>query len=343
MKRRRHALSLIELLVVVAILATMLAVLLPAVQQARESARRAACQNNLRQSALAILAYGDGQGRIPPLYFGSYVYSDPLLGAQLNLSHPRSTWEEMHFHSWQTAILPRLEQSVLYDRIDLTRAASDPSNQENANAELSLFICPSVSNPTQSVRIFTPEQRYEGTAARTDYESIGGVPLFSDTEDVDGIPMFVFTHAAPGVWGLPRKNLHRAGKRTTTGLDLLYDGVERASLRQVADGLSNTMIVGEIAGRPDVYADGQFVEAYDSWGGTTSRPTWALSGNYFCLLLSKDERVNQTNRGGLFSFHPGGAHAAYADGSIRFLEDAADPNVIAAMATRAGGEGAIVE
>jgi hypothetical protein len=250
----------------------------------------------------------------------------------------------VHFHSWQTALLPHLEQSALYARIDLTRAGSDPSNQENANAELSLFVCPSASNPTQSVRIYTPEQRYEGTAARTDYESIGGVPLSSDTEDVDGASMFVFTHAASGVWGLPRKNVHRAGKRTTSGVDLLYDGLDVASFRQVADGLSNTMIVGEIAGRPDLYEDGQFVRAYDSWGGgITSRPAWALSGNYFCLLLNKEERVNQTNRGGLFSFHPGGAHAALADCSIRFMDEATDPNVIAAMATRAGGEDEIAK
>lgn len=338
MKRQRHALSLIELMVVVAIVATLLALLLPAIQRARESARRAVCQNNLRQSALAVQAYHDSRRRVPPLYHGSFMYNDPLLGAELNLSQPRSPWEEVHFHSWQTAILPQLEQSALYARIDLTRAASDPSNQENAAAELSLFVCPSASNPTQSVQILAPD-RVEGTAARTDYESIGGVPLNSESTEVNGISMHIFTHSAPGAWGLPRKNMQfRAADRSNGGGDLLYDGVEETSLRQVTDGLSNTMIVGEIAGRPDVYADGQFVQAHDSWGGNMSRPAWALSGNYYCILLSKEERVNQTNRGGLFSFHPGGAHAAYADGAVRFIDEATDPNVIVARATRAGGE-----
>jgi type II secretory pathway pseudopilin PulG len=332
MTSKRLALSLIEVLVVIGIVAILMAILLPAVQHARESARRATCQNNLRQAALAVQAFHESQGRVPSLYHGSYTYED------VTLSQPRSFWEEWHFHSWQTAILPNLEQSALYARIDLTRAASDPSNQENANVELSLFVCPSASSPTQSVQILAPD-RAEGTAARTDYESIGGVYLFSDKTDVDGASMAIFTHAAPGVWGLPRKNLRfRAEDRSSGGGDPVYDGTDETNLRQVADGLSNTIMVGEIAGRPDIYANGGLEEVHDSWGGINNRPAWALSGSYGAILLTKEKRVNETNRGGLYSFHPGGAHAALADGSIRFIDEATDPHVIAAMATRAGGE-----
>jgi type II secretory pathway pseudopilin PulG len=336
MTRNRHALSLIELLVVVGIVAILIALLLPAVQHARESARRASCLNNLRQAALAVQAFHESQGRLPSLYHGSYSYKDAVL------SQPRSYWEEWHFHSWQTAILPQLEQSALYARIDLTRAASDPSNQENANVEMSLFVCPSASNPTQSVEILAPD-RVEGTAARTDYESIGGVYLFSDKEESDGVSKVIYTHAAPGVWGLPRKNMRGAEDPEYDGLDHFYDGVEETSFRQVSDGLSNTMIVGEIAGRPDIYANGRLEQEHDSWGGIINRPAWALSGSYHGILLLKDKRVNQTNRGGLYSFHPGGAHAAYGDGAIRFVDDTTDPLVIAAMATRAGGENETAE
>jgi prepilin-type N-terminal cleavage/methylation domain-containing protein/prepilin-type processing-associated H-X9-DG protein len=328
MTSKRHALSLIELLVVIGIVAILMALLLPAVQQARESARRASCLNNSRQTALAVQAFHESQGRLPSIYHGSYSYNDVIL------SQPRSYWEECHFHSWQTAILPHLEQTSLYARIDLTRAASDPTNQENANVEMSLFVCPSASNPTQSVEILAPD-RAEGTAARTDYEAVGGVYLFSDTTEVDGASMLIFTHAAPGVWGMPLKNMQfRAADRTTGGGDLLYDGVEETSFRQVADGLSNTMMVGELAGRPDFYAKGRLEQEH----GIISRPAWALSGSYLGILLEKDRRVNQTNRGGLFSFHPGGVHAAFADGSVQFIDEATDPHVIAAMATRAGGK-----
>jgi prepilin-type N-terminal cleavage/methylation domain-containing protein len=332
MTSKRHALTLIELLVVIGIVAILIALLLPAIQHARESSRRASCLNNSRQTVLAVQAFHESQGRLPSLYHGSYRYDG------VTLSQPRSYWEEWHFHSWQTAILPQLEQSALYARIDLTRAASDPTNQENANVEMSLFVCPSASNPTQSVQILAPD-RAEGTAARTDYESIGGVYLFSDKTEVDGASMVLFTHAAPGVWGLPLKNMHfRAADRTHGGGDPLYDGAEETSFRQVADGLSNTIMVGEIAGRPDAYANGRLEEEHDSWGGIINRPAWALSGSYSAILLTKEKRVNETNRGGLYSFHPGGAHAALADGAVRFIDEATDPRVIAAMATRAGGE-----
>jgi prepilin-type N-terminal cleavage/methylation domain-containing protein len=54
-KAGRSGFTLIELLVVIAIIAVLIALLLPAVQQARESARRTSCRNNLKQLALAQL------------------------------------------------------------------------------------------------------------------------------------------------------------------------------------------------------------------------------------------------------------------------------------------------
>src|SRR5687768_12884624 len=61
----RRAFTLVELLVVIAIIGVLVAMLLPAVQAARESARRSACVNNMRQVALALISYHDAKGRFP--------------------------------------------------------------------------------------------------------------------------------------------------------------------------------------------------------------------------------------------------------------------------------------
>lgn len=64
--RKASALTLVELLVVVAIIILLVALLLPSVRFARPAARRTVCQNNLRQITLALLAYSKDHGTLPP-------------------------------------------------------------------------------------------------------------------------------------------------------------------------------------------------------------------------------------------------------------------------------------
>ena len=103
----RTAFTLVELLVVVAIIGILIALLLPAIQAAREAARRSACSNNLRQFGLGIHNYADRFKTFP-------------IGAN---------WYSVHYphENWQIAILPFMDNAALYDAID-HRLWADPAN-----------------------------------------------------------------------------------------------------------------------------------------------------------------------------------------------------------------------
>lgn len=75
--RRRCAFSLIELLVVVAILTLLIALLLPAIQSARGAARHTECKSNMRQIGLAVLMFCDSNnGKFPLLAYHNNDNSD---------------------------------------------------------------------------------------------------------------------------------------------------------------------------------------------------------------------------------------------------------------------------
>ena len=104
----REAFTLIELLVVIAIIAVLIGLLLPAVQQVREAAHRAQCQNNLKQLVLAVSNFHDAHGTMPS-YHGVYP---PPPG-----SHHTSVNDSTPFGSWFLFLLPYVEQENLWQQI----------------------------------------------------------------------------------------------------------------------------------------------------------------------------------------------------------------------------------
>ncbi|MDB5335294.1 MAG: hypothetical protein JWN70_913 [Planctomycetaceae bacterium] len=317
MNTRRSGVTLVETLVVMGIVSTLLAVLIPAVQHARQSARRVTCQNNLRQIVLGIVNHESAQRALPALYNGTF------------LAQPRYALDEFHFHSWRTVILPQIEQSALFNRIDQSLPATSPANQANINTPIATFVCPSGSNPTSvvpDILVFndgTVPLPKAGTAARSDYEAIGGV-LFkpSGTLDLQNIKF--------GAWGEPKSYAQTPINYRTP------------RLADISDGQSNTILVVERAGRPDWYRRGKPVDPYPytkpETGMDHHQAAWGVSTHFWWLVVWHKQPINENNVSGIYSFHTSGANVGLADGGVRFLSESIEQDTLNALATRATGD-----
>ncbi len=320
MRSRRVGFTLVEMLVVLGILGLLLAILIPAVQYARESARRVVCQNNLRQIVLGIANHESANGMLPSLYNGTF------------LAEPRSAMDEFHFHSWRTAILPQLEQNTLLDHIELSLPATDAANQAGLNVAVATFVCPSSSNPHSVVPDIMefndgkiPTQ-IVGTAARSDYEAMGGVSFKpSGTLDLQNVKF--------GAWGEPRSYSANQSKSK---------GYRKPRLRDLTDGQSSTVLVAERAGRPDWYRRGKAVDPYPysnpESGMDHHQAAWGISTHFWWLVTWHEQSINESNANGIYSFHAAGANVGLADSSVRFLSESMNQDTLNALLTRASGE-----
>jgi len=121
--------TLIELLVVVAVIGVLIGLLLPAVQAARETARRMACGNNLRQIGIGLHTYHDAQKSFPP---GGIEPISPK-------------WPNGRQLAWSAFLLPFIEERSLHEQIDFNKAFDSPENAEAAAQVVATYLCPSVA------------------------------------------------------------------------------------------------------------------------------------------------------------------------------------------------------
>lgn len=324
--------TLVEVLVVVAILAIVVALVLPAVQSVREAGRRTHCTNNLRQLVLAATLHESAHGHFP-LGAESRAWPD-----KPNFPHQYFRWSALAhlapFHE-QEHLLRGLDLSVpLYT--DLRPDAIAPQNKPFVALTLSLFLCPSDrGSPISS--LFGP----------TNYATCTGTGMGGGTPfDTDG--MFFINSAVRArtvTDGLSKtvafsESILGAGPTATrdgTGLDpaTAYAFTLAAPLSDTLCGSPMFWNYTDLRGFS--WANGEFrTTLYNHWRLPNDR-------TIDCIGVV----MNTTDRSRLYagygwrtarSRHPGGIHAAWADGAVRFVEDAVALDVWRAAATRAGGE-----
>lgn len=335
LRTRRRGFSLVELLVVIAIIGILIALLLPAVQAAREAARRAQCQNNLKQISLAAHNFSDTRGYWPS-----------------SLRPPGAT--NLPRVAWATYLLPYFEQQSLYDHIDQTKTwgwdngGAQPNNRSLMSTKVVAYLCPSGLDPD---RLDGDPQDpaapwAQNIAAPSDYATVTHVAK----------RLYEFNTSAPII--------DKYGKG-------LFSKNEKARMRDCLDGLSNTLMFVESAGRPYLYRKG--LKAHDDptqhrvngggWcrpasdiqldgsspDGTTLPGPCAINctngedvgGLPFPYTIGKAPGDNapygaygSDGTGEAYSFHPGGMNSAFGDASVHYLQENIDIRVYAALVTR---------
>jgi prepilin-type processing-associated H-X9-DG protein len=298
---RRTAYTLIELLVIIAIIAVLIGLLLPAVQKVREAANRVTCSNNLKQIGLALHHHHDTYNVFPPGWAQA-----PFKVPQGQIVHGG--------HGAFAFLLPYLEQEALARQYRWDKRAQGPENQPVAKTQLKVLQCPSAEPDRWTTVVEDPgNYAYGGKGACGDYAGVKEI----DTRLAD-----------LGLIDWPTNN---RGVLTHNYLTRVAD---------IRDGTAQTISVVECAGRPELWRAGRPVPGNYITGGV-----WVSGTLLFGQGSTPDGEtkpghcaINCTNDREVYSFHPGGANAVFADGSVHFLGASMDIRVFAGLVTRAGGE-----
>ena len=310
--RKRRGFTLIELLVVIAIIAILIALLLPAVQQARESARRTQCRNNMKQIGLALHNYHDQFNLFPPSTTsgsGKGVWN-------WTTGQTTTTDPTLHLHSWASLILPAIDSGTAYNQINYSRSALDIANRPIAQLQLSFYRCPSYSG-----KIYTDHPHYVTKVGFASFATRNYVAFGASTVG--------------------------ALSSTTTANGVMYPQ-SRINFKDITDGSSNTMMIAETREeRSSVWIDGTSAAVAARWFNPLAGPP-GFAGNsssinykvYFDPAMFGDptEAGSIKSDYGPSSQHVGGAHHLMGDGSVRFISENISFTTYDALATRAGGE-----
>ena len=285
-----RAFTLVELLVVIAIIGILIALLLPAVQAAREAARRMQCTNAIKQITLAFHNYHDTYKEFP---------TGHLRGTGNNLPTRLPGW------GWPALILPFVEQTAIHDQIDFGLRLSDTANSNNlamVRTPITMFLCPSMSN--------VPDNGYpNGTGGTYLIDNPGQAPS---------------SYASIG--GAFVSSVRRAS--TAPGAGILRRDSD-TKMRDVTDGTSNTLIMGECV-YYNTYRNGTtrfdynpvlYGVAASGGQGLSIRSATIIKATQLRPNVDPTVASNSALRTAFASNHPGGVNFGLTDGSVRFISE----------------------
>lgn len=342
--------TLVELLVVIAIIAVLIGLLLPAVQMAREASRRVSCSNNLRQLGLAVMNYESARQKLPVNQVG---HGAPKVGGGYSAG----------YYSWLVPLLPYVEQTNVYDRLDLTtnngdgnthRISTTHPNAAAAATTIGSFLCPSDA-PGVNTNMGT------ANPASSSYAANAGWPPYSTGINGERTTPGNFNGAIPWIDPATPRSWH---------------GTTNVSWRVFSDGTSNTALISErliqtgtssaaIEGGDERLKARHVLERFETLPVTVDNLTsshthvfesahtgrswssgWAYAGAAYFHVINPNGKVgyygSSPQFGRIFvltssSRHSGGANLVLADGSTRFVTDEVTPSVWWATGSRNDG------
>lgn len=362
-RRARGGFTLVELLVVIAIIGVLVALLLPAVQAAREAARRAQCQNHVKQMGLGFLNHESNHNFLPTAGWSPWSVGDPERG--VGKEQPGG---------WIYNILPYVEQQAIYDLPgDGDASRITPAQKEAAvvmqATPIPTFNCPSRRPPSATPfvagAVWKPKNSdLPEVVARADYGANAG-DGFPEHGAGGGLhPYIVDEPCKPGV--NDRFDLFFPPANIFGNYDLIDGGLNpycypseagqtgvnflgaEIRLAEITDGTANTVMVGEKyldpleyegteqglgGGGDDHSMYGGFDWDLNLWGGGDETVNPAVD-----RFRPYQDQIGLKLLGNYGSAHPGVFHVAFCDGSVRALNFDINLNAFANLCDRADGQ-----